>query len=383
MTDTTLPLAHIPPAPAGYPQPAPPAEHAPPRSGPRNWVAVLTAAVVAALVSAGVTTALAPPGPMDAIPVTAEQAAAGPQAVVATGDIAAISAAVSPSVVHIAVSGAAGSGAGSGVVLREDGYVLTNAHVVDGASTVDVTLPDGTTHEAEVVGADSASDLAVVHTDGADALPVPDFASTAPRVGDTAVAIGSPFGLEGSVTSGVVSALNRSLPGSNGGLVDMIQTDAAINPGNSGGALVDGEGEVMGINTAILSPSGANDGIGFAIPITAALPIADQLIDQGYAEHAQLGIQGQDVDPEAAELYNLGSDHGALVVSVGDGTAADGAGLQRGDIITSIDAEEVTSMTDLAAQISARSPGDTVSLTVMRSGEERTLEVTLGSAPRE
>jgi S1-C subfamily serine protease len=201
-------------------------------------------------------------------------------------------------------------------------------------------------------------------------------------VGELAVAIGSPFGLEGSVTSGVVSALNRTVPGERA-LVNMIQTDAAINPGNSGGALTNGSGEIIGINSAILSPSGANDGIGFAIPITTALPIADQLIDNGFAEHAQLGIQGQDVDPEAAELYGLGADSGALVVLVADGSAADDAGLERGDIITAIDGEEVTSMSDLAGQISAHRPGDVVELTVVSDGEGQTVEVTLGTAPRE
>jgi S1-C subfamily serine protease len=341
--------------------------------------------VISALVSAGVTTSLtsqpAAQAPAATSVVRAEPAQGANAA--PTGDIAAVSAAVSPSVVHIGVTSAQGTGSGSGVVLREDGYVLTNAHVVNGAAEVQLTLPDGTVHTAEVVGADTASDLAVVHAEDATDLPVPAFADANPRVGDLAVAIGSPFGLEGSVTSGVVSALNRSLPGEGNTLVNMIQTDAAINPGNSGGALANGSGEIIGINTAILSPSGANDGIGFAIPIGSALPIAHQLIDQGYAEHAQLGIQGQDVDPAAADLYSLGADRGALVVAVADGSAAQEAGLKRGDIVTAIDGEPVSSMTDLAAQVSARSPGDTVSLSVVRSREELTLEATLGSAPRE
>ncbi|HVM19301.1 MAG TPA: trypsin-like peptidase domain-containing protein, partial [Egibacteraceae bacterium] len=268
-------------------------------------------------------------------------------------------------------------------VLRDDGYVLTNAHVVDNAAQVRVTLPDGTVHDAEVTGTDPASDLAVVHIEDASGLPVADFAERTPRVGDLAVAIGSPFGLEGSVTSGIVSALNRTLPGGGQTLVNMIQTDAAINPGNSGGALANADGEVIGINTAILSRSGANNGIGFAIPATTALPIAEQLIDQGYAEHAQLGIQGQDVDPEAADLYGLGTNTGALVVEVAPGSAAADAGLQRGDIITALDGEAVTSMGDLAGLISSRSPGDEVTVTIMRSGEEQALDVTLGAAPRQ
>ena len=381
MTDTTLPLRDQSP-PAGEPPPPPPQ---PPASrGPNSWIVLIATVLVSALVSAGVTRALTPAATEERTAAPVVKAGTSAQAPdVARDDIAAVAAAVSPSVVHIAVAGQAGSGSGSGVVLREDGYILTNAHVVEGAEQVEITLPDGTIESAEVVGTDSASDLAVVHAEEADDLPQPAFATANPRVGDLTVAIGSPFGLEGSVTSGVVSALNRSLPGSSGPLVNMIQTDAAINPGNSGGALVNGDGEIIGINTAILSPSGANDGIGFAIPITTALPIADQLIEQGYAEHAQLGIQGQDVDPEAAELYNLGTERGALVVSVAEGSGAEEAGLERGDIITAIDDEAVNSMTDLAAQISSRSPGDEVTLSVVRSDESLTLDVTLGSAPRE
>lgn len=390
MTDTTLPLRD---ETREVPPPAPPPPVYDRASEPRRpWATVLAAALISALVSAGVTTALVrdqtdaeagqdvaaadEPAPVLEQPAAPEGAGTGT-------DIAAVSAAVSPSVVHIGVAGMAGSGSGSGVVLREDGYILTNAHVVNGAEQVEVTLPDGSINPAEVVGADTASDLAVVQVSDGDDLPVPAFATTAPAVGDPAIAIGSPFGLEGSVTSGIVSALNRSLPGNSQTLVNMIQTDAAINPGNSGGALANGDGEVIGINTAILSPSGANDGIGFAIPITTALPIADQLIEQGFAEHAQLGIQGQDVDPQAAELYNLGVENGALVVLVAQDSAAEEAGLERGDIITAIDDEPVTSMADLAGQISAHAPGDDVTLTLVRAGEEQTVEVTLGSAPRE
>ena len=365
------------PPPPSPPPPAPPASHR-----PRGWVDLLIAGLVAALVSMGVTAALTRPQAEAPAPA-AEQAQPEPvTSEVVADDIASVAAVVSPSVVFIEVAGANGQGSGSGVVLREDGYVLTNAHVVNEAQAVRVTLPDGQLYEGEVVGADTRSDVAVVRLDGATDLPVPDFADATPRVGDLAIAIGSPFGLEGSVTSGIVSALNRSLPGQGANLVDMIQTDAAINPGNSGGALVNGQGEVIGVNTAILSRSGANDGIGFAIPIETAVPIADQLIDKGFVEHAQLGIQGQNVDPSAAELYNLGASQGALVVLVAPGSGAEDAGLQRGDIITAIDDEPVTSMADLAGQISRHAPGDVVTLTLVRSGEEMTLDVTLGSAPR-
>ncbi|MPZ73127.1 MAG: PDZ domain-containing protein [Nitriliruptorales bacterium] len=393
MTDTTLPprddTPQSPPSVTPTPPPEPPASR-----GPRGWAVLLAAIVVSALVSAAVTGAmiLRADAGNDSGAVTAADTA-GPEETVepardvgtdrTSSDVATVAAAVSPSVVHIGVQGARGSGSGSGVVFTQDGHVVTNAHVVSGADEVQVTLPDGTIHTADVVGTDPASDLAVVHVEDAADLPVPDFAETDPRVGELAVAIGSPFGLEGSVTSGIISALNRSLPGDAGTVINMIQTDAAINPGNSGGALVNGDAEIIGINTAIISSSQGNDGIGFAIPIRTARPIAEQLIDKGYAEHAQLGIQGQDVDPDASELYKLGAERGALVVMVSDGSAADEAGLERGDIITAINDETVTSMVDLAGQISSHSPGDEVALTVVRSGETRTIDVTLGSAPRD
>ena len=389
MTETTLPPRDDIATPA-YPPvaapPSPPATPTLPARGPRGWLVVLAAALVSALVAGGVTTALvsrdADAPPAAGVPAP-QPAAADPEAgAEMAGGIAEVAAAVSPSVVHIAVAGPGGQGSGSGVILRADGYVLTNAHVIDGAQQVQVTLPDGTVHDAEVVGADVPTDLGVVRIPDLEGeLPVPQFASQTPRVGDPAVAIGSPFGLEGSVTSGIISALNRSLPGRTTSLANMIQTDAAINPGNSGGALVNGAGQVIGINTAILSPSGSNDGIGFAIPITSALPTAEQLIEQGFVEHGQLGVQGQDVDPTAAELYDLGVEAGALVVAVNEGSAAAQAGLQRGDIITGFDDTPIRSFSDLVGQVTARQPGDEVTLEVVRDREPLELQVTLGTAP--
>jgi S1-C subfamily serine protease len=403
MTDTTLPPRDDMPQPPPPPYMPPPTFGAPPpplaapqyRRGPSGWTILIAAVVMSAVVSAATTAAITRRS-QDESTVAAHQVTraddpvdttagrgTGPDTAAASGDVARVAAAVSPSVVHIAVAGLGGSGTGSGVVLREDGHILTNAHVVDGAAEVQVTLPDGSIHRAEVVGADPSSDLAVVRADDAQDLPVPHFSETAPRVGDLAVALGSPFGLEGSVTSGIISALNRSVPGDSGMVINMLQTDAAINPGNSGGALANGDGEIIGINTAIISSSQGNDGIGFAIPISTALPVADQLIEHGFAEHAQLGIQGQDVDPEAADLYNLGVERGALVVTIGEGTAAEDAGLRRGDIITAMDDQPVTSMADLAGQITSHAPGDEVMLEVMRDGETLTIDVTLGSAPRQ
>ncbi len=375
---------------SSLPPPAAPAVEAP-AAARADWKAAAVAAVVAAVVAAGVSAPLAglmveqaerarPAATADAAPqntAAAPATAAGATVV----DVAEVAAAVSPSVARIDVTGNGGQGSGSGFVLRADGHILTNAHVVEGAEQIRVTLPDGESRPAELVGADAFSDLAVVRVTGATDLPVPSFATGTPRVGEVAVAIGSPFGLQGSVTAGVVSALNRSLPNPDAPLVDLIQTDAAINPGNSGGALVNSRGEVIGVNTAIISRGGANDGIGFAIPIASALPIAEQLVEKGFVEHAQLGIQGQNVDPTVAELYGLGVREGALVVAVAPDSAAAEAGLQRGDIITAIDGKPVTSMGELAGRIRSYAPGDAVSLDIVRGGEEQSLDVTLDSAP--
>lgn len=295
--------------------------------------------------------------------------------------VAAIAARVSPSVVRIDVaSNGIGQGSGSGVLYSSDGHVITNAHVVQDAPTVTVTLPDGQRFDGEVLGTDPVSDIAVVDIDGTD-LPVPAYGAGDVRVGETAIAIGSPFGLDGSVTAGVVSALNRTVTTRQGPQVDMIQTDAAINPGNSGGALVNGRGEIIGINTAIFSQGGDNAGIGFAIPVETARAIADQIIENGEVRHAFLGIQGQTVDRQVAELYGLPVSQGAVVAAVVEGTPAAEAGLQRGDIIVAMDGREIRSMPELAGLIQRQQPGDTVEMTVRRGGEELTLDVTLQARP--
>jgi putative serine protease PepD len=374
------------PAPPGEPVAAPPP--APLARGAFRSLAAT--ALVAAVVSAGVAVpvTLAVTGGTE-VEVAAADPAATPVARPAPAgealSVAEVAEAVAPSVARVDVASARGQGSGSAVVYRADGYLLTNDHVVAGAEEVAVTLPDGSRLRAEVVGGDAQTDLAVLKVDPADlpggALPAAAFAGSAPRIGETAVAIGSPFELDGSVTAGIVSGLGRSIPGTP--LADLIQTDAPINPGNSGGALVNDRGEVIGINTAILpaSPtSRGNIGIGFAIPVTTATHLADQLISDGFIRHAQLGVQGQDVDPRVAELYGLGAREGALLVKVAPGTAADAAGLLRGDIVTAVDGEPVAAMTELAAQIRRRSPGDAMTLTVVRAGEEREVEATLGAA---
>ncbi|MTV27152.1 PDZ domain-containing protein [Nitriliruptoraceae bacterium ZYF776] len=369
----------LPPPPAGTTLPPPPP--APVPTGPGRGRTAVVAAAVAAFVATGV-----------AVPVTlavagdgAEDAVSTPNATTVASDgatrtVADIAAEVGPSVALVSVTGTQGQGSGSAVIYREDGYLVTNAHVVAGASEVRVTLPDGTVETAEVVGADATSDLAVLRID-ADDLPVPTYAEGAPSVGDSAIAIGSPFGLEGSVTTGIVSATGRSVPTEGAPLVDLLQTDAAINPGNSGGALVDGSGAVIGINTAILSASGTSSGIGFAIPTDTVRAVADQLIDTGSVQHAFLGVQGETVDPEVAARYGLEADRGAVIVAVEpDGPAAT-AGLEPGDIVTAVDGNGVASMPELAGRIQSLRPGDAVELTVVRDGEERTLTAELVERP--
>jgi putative serine protease PepD len=403
-TRTVPPLPAPPPGDpvrAGTPEPVPPAPADGGRGGRGRGIlaAALVAAVVATGVSVPVTLAVTERGQtvVAADPETTDRETTDREATgrETTGSgsttgadttrgstVAEVADAVLPSVARVDITGR-GTGSGSAVVYRADGYLLTNAHVVAGAADIRVTLPDGTVATAELVGADTASDLAVIRIDlrqvaGVSELPVPAFADALPRIGETAVAIGSPFGLDGSVTAGVVSAVGRSIPGAL--LVDAIQTDAPINPGNSGGALVNDRAEVIGINTAILSPSRENNGIGFAIPITNALPIAEQLVEQGFVAHGQLGITGQDVDARVAELYGLPVTEGAVIAEVLPGSGADAAGLRRGDIIIAVDGQRVSSMVELGARVRRHAPGDTLSVTYLRGAEEAEVRVTLSAA---
>ena len=299
-----------------------------------------------------------------------------------------------PSVVTLYVSSGSNSGSGSGVVLTDDGYVLTNNHVVTlegaGTGTVQVRTADGTLYDATVVGTDPSSDLAVVKLDGASGLTPATFAdSDKVQVGDVAVAIGAPLGLSNTVTDGIVSATGRAVEtGStqdDSTVIDAIQTDAAINPGNSGGALVNGAGEVIGINSAIATvASGApgtqsqsgNIGVGFAIPANPAERIAKELIANGSATRAFLGVSTR----TAADDQNSGVGTGAEIVSVEPDSAAAKAGLKAGDVVTAVDDRTVTTSTELTAAVRSKAPGDTVTLTVRRGNDTSTADVTLGSA---
>lgn len=294
---------------------------------------------------------------------------------------------VTPSVLRIDVRGGSlqGQGLGSGVIYRADGYILTNHHVIDGAGEVAVTLANGDRVPAEVVGSDPLADLAVLRIQRTGLPTIRIRPESEPlRVGETVVAIGSPFGLDATVTAGIVSALNRDLdiPGGGGTIPAVVQTDAAINPGNSGGALVDLEGQLVGINTAIVSRSGRNEGIGFAVSTPQVVSSAEQLLSQGFVRYPLLGIMGTDVSQDVAAAFGLPDRRGAVVQTVTDDSAADRAGLLPGDVIVSVDGADLRSMSELVAEVRRRLPGDVVRLGIVREGSRIQLLVTLGERPR-
>ncbi len=301
--------------------------------------------------------------------------------------------AVTPSVVTIDVTGSdiggQGGSLGSGVIYRSDGFILTNHHVIepamDGNVDVTVRLASGDIIDAEIIGSDELNDLAVLQVDRSG-LPAINFRPDDEPlvVGETVVAIGAPFGLETSVTAGIISALNREIRIDAAQVIpSVIQTDAAINPGNSGGALVDAQGRLIGINTAILSRSGASQGVGFAVSWEQAISSADQLIDQGFVRQPLLGVTGTDVTPEIAEDFGLPASRGAVIDSVQPGTGADDADLRPGDIIVEFDGEQLATMSQLVAEVRRLAPGDTVDLVLIRNGERIDVEVTISERPRD
>ena len=274
------------------------------------------------------------------------------------------------------------AGQGSGVIYREDGFVITNQHVVGEATQVQVVMANGKQAAARVRAGTDRFDIAVLKLDR-DGLPTATFTRALPEVGSLAIAIGSPLGFENSVTAGIISGLHRDIPagGTTPALVDLVQTDAAISPGNSGGALVDGIGRVVGINVAYLPPQAGAVSLGFAIPAPTAVEVADQLIATGEVDFAYLGIRPVQVTPEMDEAFDLGSETGVLVDEVVEGSPADRAGFHRGDVIVRLDDRQIEAVEDLFAELRDHEPGETVSLTVIRDGDERTLEVTLGDVP--
>jgi serine protease Do len=269
-------------------------------------------------------------------------------------------------------------GLGSGFIVSPDGVILTNAHVVADASTVTVKLTDRREYKAKVVGLDRASDVAVLKIDAKDLpavkLPVADEV----KVGEWVLAIGSPYGFENTVTAGIVSAKSRVLP--DGSYVPFIQTDVAVNPGNSGGPLFNMKGEVIGINSQIYSRSGGSQGVSFAIPIDLALNIENQILKTGKVTHAQLGVTIQDVNQGLADSFGLKQPSGALVSSVADDSPAAKAGLQPGDVITRYNGTDVTSSSELPVLVARAAPGSTAKIEVLRNGESRQFNATLGEA---
>lgn len=278
------------------------------------------------------------------------------------------------------------SSLGSGVVLTEDGYIITNYHVIADADALIVTV-EGDEYEATVVGYDSSSDIAVIKAENASGLtPIEIGDSDALHIGEWVMTIGSPFGLEQSVATGIVSATSRSQvfadteSGETTIYANMIQTDAAINPGNSGGALVNSNGELIGINTLITSYSGNYSGVGFAIPVNYALPLAEKLIKGETPTHAQLGVTLSSVTPSVAQRNGLSANYGAYVTSVNEGTGAYDAGLQPGDIIVSFNGAKVESSSDVMVDVRTCNPGDTVTLGISRDGQSLELSVVLGES---
>ncbi len=274
------------------------------------------------------------------------------------------------------------SGLGSGVIVSPNGYILTNNHVVEGATSVKVTLSDRREYTAKIIGTDPQSDIAVVKIEAKNDLPVlPLSDSSKSQVGDICLAIGNPFGIGQTVTMGIVSATGRNSLGIES-YEDFIQTDAAINPGNSGGALINARGELIGINTAILSGSGANAGVGFAIPINMARNVMDQLMKSGKVVRGYMGAMLQNVDPNVAKAFGLPSGTaGAAVTSVDPGTPADKAGLKTGDVITAVNGENIVDMAQLRLRIASFAPGTTVRLHVFRDGKPQDVNVTLAERP--
>ena len=261
---------------------------------------------------------------------------------------------------------------GSGFVYKTNGDIITNQHVVDGATSISVRFSNGQSYKATLVGSDASTDLAVIKVDAPASLlhPLTLGDSSQVAVGDGVVAIGSPFGLENTVTSGIVSALHRQMTSPNNfSIDDSIQTDAAINHGNSGGPLLNAEGQVIGVNAQIESDSGGNDGVGFAIPSNTVKSIASQLISTGKAEHAYLGVSVETVNDSVR------------ITEVRTGTPAADAGLQSGDRIVSVDGKAISSGDGLTSAISAKKPGDTVSVTYSRGGQSHTVKIELASRP--
>ncbi len=384
----------------------------PPRRRPPRW---LTASLIPAVVGGAValggaaltgnlggseTVVARDPTPLPvSLPAAAAARAEEPRDTTARGAAPAVQAVVaqsSPAVVKVTAGAGGGERLGSGFLVDSRGRILTNAHVLGSAKSATVTFDDGTEERAEVLGRDESTDLAVLSVAslprGVRALPLGD--SDALVVGDPVIAIGNPFGLERTATTGIVSALKRIISAPNDfEIQNVIQTDAAINQGNSGGPLLDGRGRVIGINSQIASESGGNDGIGFAVPIDTIRPVADSIIATGTAEHSWLGVTGRAVTPAIAKDLGAPDVRGVAVVEVDSRGPAATAGLRPatsppgadvprgGDLIVAVDGRAVEDMADVSRAVSARAVGDPLTLTILRDGKRTTVRVVLADRP--
>jgi serine protease Do len=272
------------------------------------------------------------------------------------------------------------TGQGSGFFISADGYAVTNNHVVDKAKAVEITTDDGKTYDAKVIGTDPRTDVALIKVDGRNDFPYVKFADSAPRIGDWVVAVGNPFGLGGTVTAGIVSASGRDI--GSGPYDDYIQIDAPVNKGNSGGPTFDMAGNVIGVNTAIFSPSGGSVGIAFDIPAETVKTVVAQLKDKGLISRGWMGVQIQPVTSDIAESLGLKGTEGALVAEPQADSPAAKAGIVSSDVITAVDGRAVKDAHDLAKRIGSMAPGANVKLTIWRKGEEKSVSVTLGDMPK-
>lgn len=270
---------------------------------------------------------------------------------------------------------------GSGFIISADGYVVTNNHVVEHATDVEISLEDGRNLPAKVIGTDKRTDLALLKVSDGNKLPFVEWSSTQPRVGDWVIAVGNPFGLGGSVTAGIVSARGRDIGA--GPYDDFLQIDAPVNRGNSGGPAFDTHGQIVGVNTAIYSPSGGSVGIGFAIPTEVAKDVIAALKEKGSVSRGWIGVKIQQVTPEIADSLGLKTPKGALIAQPQKGAPAEAAGLKAGDVITAVNGEKIDNPRELARRIAAMGPNKTVDITYIRSGAEKNAKLTLGKLPEE
>ena len=276
-------------------------------------------------------------------------------------------------------------GSGSGVIIREDGYIVTNNHVIEGATKIEVTLNNNQTYQATLVGTDPATDVALLKIE-ADGLPVVPFGDLDKlRLGEWVIAIGSPYDLRSTITAGIVSAKGRSMPNYSGEfkIESFIQTDAAVNPGNSGGALVDKAGNLVGINTAIISQTGSYAGYSFAVPVNIVKKIVYDLMDYGSVQRAVLGITMQEIDDKIADELKLSSRNGVYIVEVSKSGAADKAGIKAGDVLIAIDSTMLTNSASVQEAVSRFSPGDEAVVTVIRDGKQKNLDVKFKGTAKE